>query len=72
MEGLIFLVGMLVVLVVAIRVSSTQEINYGLIDAKKGGIYEAEDLSLSHVRSEPSGGSQNACCPDRVLLGAVT
>ena len=72
MFGLLFTVGVLVVLVVAIRVSSTYEVKHGLINLRKDNDYEGEKISLPHVRAGSPGRSENASVPDRVLLGAVT
>lgn len=72
MIGLLFTVGLLVVLVVAIRVSSTYEVKHGQINLRKDNDYERETISLSHVRSGSARGSENEGCVDRLLLGAVT
>lgn len=69
MFGLVITVGLLVVLVVAIRVSSTYEVKHGLINLRKD--MPDETLPLSDVRTSAGRSAQNEVCVDRVLLGAV-
>lgn len=69
MFGLIFISSVLVVLVVAIRLSSTYEVKHGLINLRKD--MPDETLSLSDVRTDAGRSAENEVCSDRVLLGAV-
>jgi len=70
MIGFFCFIGLVVVFVVAVRVSSAYEIRHGLINLRKDNSDETTEIPLSHVRSGPSGSPEDACCSDRILLGA--
>ena len=72
MFGLLFTLGVLLALVIAVRVSSTWEIKHGIINLRKDENYDTETISLPHVRTSAFWRSENARVPDRGWLGAVT